>query len=403
MAELFKICIVFFVTLALTFKRVALWISLLAATFLLGFLFHQPFKTILTDVVTAALDLKTLFLVGALFLILFFSNLLKEGGRMNEILLGFRSVFKDIRVVIAMLPAMIGLMPIMGGALVSAPMVVEGSDELKLSAERRTFINYWFRHLWEYIMPTYPAFLVATALVGVPVRQFAWLNFPLTVAAVLSGIIVGFRKVPRPANGGETSLPQSRWRLIKNLSPLVFALTLTIAFKVELLYAFALTVLGIIVLYRIEGPKVWKAFKESSSPGLLLTVVIIMGFKKVLESSQAVPGISTFLTSSGIPFWLIAILIPLSIGIITGTTIGPMGIGFPILVPLLRDDPHFLPYMSLAFASGVSGDLLSPFHLCLVLTKDYFKADLVGVYRLVWKPVVSVIATGLLGALLLNV
>jgi uncharacterized protein len=400
--DLLKICIVFFVTLALTFKRVALWISLLVATFLLGALFHLPVKAILIDVVGAAVDLKTLFLVGALFLILFFSNLLKETGQMNEILLGFRSVFKDVRVVVAMLPAMIGLMPIMGGALVSAPMVVKGSDELGLSPERRTFVNYWFRHLWEYILPTYPAFLVATALMGVPVRQFAWLNFPLTLAAVISGIFVGFRKVPRPKKDGGAALPQSRWRLFRNLFPLVFALTLTIAFKVELLYAFGLTVLGVIVLYRIDGPKIWRAFKESSSPGLLLTVVIIMGFKKVLESSHAIPGISAFLTSSGIPLWLIAILIPLSIGIITGTTIGPMGIGFPILIPLLQNDPHFLPYMSLAFASGVSGDLLSPFHLCLVLTKDYFKADLIGVYRLVWVPVAAVVGTGLLVALLLN-
>jgi len=228
------------------------------------------------------------------------------------------------------------------------------------------------------------------------VRTFAGLNFPLTVAALLSGVFVGFWKIPRPEKGGKTSLVQPRWRLIKNLFPLVFALTLTIAFKVELLYAFGLTVLGIILLYRIDGPKIWNAFIGSASPGLLLTVVIIMGFKKVLESSQAIPGISTFLTSSGIPLWLIAVLIPLFIGIITGTTIGAMGIGFPILVPLLQSDPHFLQYMSLAFASGVSGDLLSPFHLCLVLTKDYFKADLIGVYRLVWVPVASVIGMGLL-------
>ena len=95
--------------------------------------------------------------MGALIAILFFSNLMKETGRMDEILEGFRHILKDIRVVIALLPALIGLLPIVGGALVSAPMVVAGSDELRLSAERRTFINYWFRHVWEYILPTYPA------------------------------------------------------------------------------------------------------------------------------------------------------------------------------------------------------------------------------------------------------
>jgi hypothetical protein len=107
-----------------------------------------------------------------------------------------------------------------------------------------------------------------------------------------------------------------------------------------------------IFLYRIDKDVIRKSLKESISIGLLLAVVVIMGFKKVLESSQAVMGLSTVLSSSGIPAWMIAILIPLSIGIITGVTIGPMGIGFPILIPLFQNDPNFLNYMMLAFASG---------------------------------------------------
>src|SRR4030042_5993442 len=158
MIEIVKIGIVFVITLALTFRRVALWISLLVASFLTGILFDMPIEKILVDFGRGALDGETLLLVGGLFTILWFSNLLKQTGRMDEVLQGFRLIFRDVRFVIAILPAMIGLMPMMGGALVSAPMVVEGSDELKLSPERKTFINYWFRHVWEYVMPTYTAF-----------------------------------------------------------------------------------------------------------------------------------------------------------------------------------------------------------------------------------------------------
>jgi hypothetical protein len=125
-------------------------------------------------------------------------------------------------------------------------------------------------------------------------------------------------------------------------------------------------------------------------------VVAVMGFKKVLESSRAVHAVSTVLSSSGVPLWLIAILIPLLIGLVTGMTIAPIGIGFPILIPLFQNDPHFLNYMVLAFASGISGDLLSPFHLCLILTKDYFRADLKGVYRFIWIPTASILMVALL-------
>jgi len=103
-----------------------LWVSLLIGSVLLGFLFQMPPRDVGTNLLVAYLDGKTMSIIGALFLILFFSNLLKTTGRMKEILEGFRQIFKDVRVVIALLPAIIGLMPLMGGALVSAPMVVEG-------------------------------------------------------------------------------------------------------------------------------------------------------------------------------------------------------------------------------------------------------------------------------------
>jgi len=396
MSELIKIGFIFFAIITFTFMKVNLWISLLGTTFLVGLLFHLPVAKIGMDLVSATLDEKTLLLIAALFTILFFSNLLKETGRMNKILEGFRYILKDMRVVVALLPAMIGLMPLVGGALVSAPMVVEGSDQLKLSPERRTFINYWFRHVWEYILPTYPALILAATLVGVPVRKLGWVNFPLTPVAIFSGAMIGFWGISNSKEGGEVSQRTSVWELLTNLLPLIFALVLVIGFKVELAYAFGLTILGMILFNRIDPRTILKALKGSLSIELLLTVVTVMGFKKVLESSQAILTISTFLSSSGVPFRLIAIFVPLIVGVMTGMTIAPIAIGFPILIPLFQNDPDFLNYMMLAFASGIAGDLLSPFHLCLVLTKDYFHAEWKGIFRLLWVPVASLLGVALL-------
>jgi len=399
--ELLKIGIVFFVIIALTYKKISLWISLLAATFLLGFFFRLTIVKIAMDLISSTLDAKTLFLVGAFVAIIFFSNLLKEIGRLDEILEGFTHILKDIRVVIALLPAIIGLMPIVGGALISAPMVVAGCDELKLSPERRTFINYWFRHLWEYILPTYPALVLAATLVGVPLRKFCWINLPLTPTAILSGIFIGYWGVLKTKGAETLSNNTSGWRLFQNLFPLLFALILVVGFQVELVYAFGVTIFGMIIFYKIERQKVLKAFKGSLTFELLLTVVVVMGFKKVLESSQAIPLAAATLSSSGIPKWIVAMFVPLLVGVMTGVTIAPIGIGFPILIPLLQNDPRFLHYMMLAFASGICGVLLSPLHLCLLLTKEYFRADWKGVYRLIWFPVASLLAVGLLMTLFL--
>ncbi len=404
MVELVKIGIVFAVIIVLMYRKISLWLSLLLATFLLGILFRLPITKISMDIASSIVDTKTLFLIGAFVSILFFSNLLKETGRMNQILQGFRSTLKDIRLVIALLPAIIGLMPIVGGALVSAPMVVEGSDELKLTPERRTFINYWFRHLWEYVLPTYPALVLAASLIGIPVRKLCWLNLPLTPAAILSGVLVGYWGVSRSTKPYENlSGRRAFWNLFKNLAPLLFALILVVGFKVELVYAFGITIAGMILLFRIGRQNIIKGFKESIGVELLLTVAFVMGFKKVLESSQAIPAVSEALSSLGIPLWLIAMVVPMLVGLMTGVTIAPIGIGFPILIPLLQAHPDFLYYMMLGFAGGICGVLLSPLHLCLVLTREYFQADWKGVYRLIWFPVASILIAGLVWVALFSV
>ena len=404
MVELIKIGIVFAVIIVLMYRKISLWLSLLLATFLLGILFRMPITKISMDIASSILDTKTLFIIGAFVSILFFSNLLKETGRMNQIMEGFRSTLKDIRLVIALLPAIIGLMPIMGGALVSAPMVVEGSDELKLTPERRTFINYWFRHLWEYVLPTYPALVLAASLIGIPIRKLCWLNLPLTPAAILSGVIVGYWGVSKSTKAYENLSERTAiWILLKNLAPLVFALILVVGFKVELVFAFGITIAGMILFFRIGRQNILKGFKESIGVELLLTVAFVMGFKKVLESSQAIPAVSEALSSLGIPLWLVAMLIPLLVGVMTGVTIAPIGIGFPILIPLLQTHPDFLYYMMLAFAGGICGVMLSPLHLCLVLTREYFRADWRGVYRLIWFPVASILIAGLVWVALFSV
>lgn len=400
MAELIKIGAVFFFILVLSFRKVNLGFGLLASTFLLGILFHLPVKKIVIDILNAAVDGPTVFLLGAWFSILFFSGLMREAGRMNEIMEGFRHVFRDMRVVVAMLPAMIGLVPIVGGALVSAPMVVEGSDELGLSAERRTFVNYWFRHLWEYVMPTYPGLILAATILGIPVRRWGWINTPFAGMAIVTGIFFGFWGVARSAGSSKVSTKAPVLRLFINLFPLMFALSLTLLFKVELVFAFGVTILGIVILYRIDGRKVFKALKESLSLDLLLTGVVVMSFKKVLESSNGIPAVSGALSASGVPLWLIAMFIPFLVGLMTGLTIAPPAISFPILVPLFSGDVHFLDYMMLAFASGICGNMISPVHLCLVLTRDYFKADWKGVYRLLWFPVACILMVGVVIVLL---
>jgi len=111
---------------------------------------------------------------------------------MLESLMG---LIRDQRIIMATAPALIGLLPSVGGALFSAPMVEEVSKGAKITPERKTFINYWFRHLWEYVSPLYPGIVLAAAITNIPFNKLALIQAPLTFITILIGIIYGFKGI----------------------------------------------------------------------------------------------------------------------------------------------------------------------------------------------------------------
>jgi hypothetical protein len=65
------------------------------------------------------------------------------------------------------------------------------------------------------------------------------------------------------------------------------------------------------------------------------------------------------------------------VGVLTGVTSAYIGVGFPVILPLLGTESlTFKAGLLLAFAGGFMGVMASPVHLCLVLTKEYFGASL---------------------------
>ena len=98
-----------------------------------------------------------------------------------------------------------------------------------------------------------------------------------------------------------------------------------------------------------------------------------------MELSGSVRNLSALFVENGISILPVVCLLPFITGLLTGLTVGFVGSTFPLVISIAGGAP--LAVMSLAFASGFIGVLLSPVHLCLVLTREYFKADMWGVYR----------------------
>ena len=88
-------------------------------------------------------------------------------------------------------------------------------------------------------------------------------------------------------------------------------------------------------------------------------------------------------------------LMPFISGVVTGIAIGFVGTSFPLVIPLFPvvHEMDYMPLAALAFTFGYMGMMLSPVHLCFLVSNDYYKASLTKSYRYLLPPVMAVLAT----------
>ena len=73
-----------------------------------------------------------------------------------------------------------------------------------------------------------------------------------------------------------------------------------------------------------------------------------------------------------------------------------VGLGYTILAGFLYQ-PNIIPeYIFIAYISGFLGIMLSPSHLCLVLTNEFFNSNLMNVYKRLLVPLAILAIIGLL-------
>ncbi len=376
-------------------------IGMLAISLIVGLLFGMSPFSVLVEFAKTALHVDTLKLLGIIILVIFLGNLLKERGHLGLLTRSLETLIRSPRVSIILPSSFMGLLPMPAGALLSAHMVDEPGNRLGLSPERKTFLNYWFRHVWEYSWPLYPSMILASAILEVPIKEIILHMFPLTLAAIVFGALFGLRKFPP----GPTNAPEGDGRsrsqyldlrdLFTSVWPILAVILLVLVFKLEYVLALIIIVAVFIVLGSIGARKIGRALRHSLSPGMILLILSVMTFKRILEVSGAVASIPEFFGHIGLPPLIALFATPFLVGILTGISIAYVGGTFPLLLPLMTQSDLNFNYLMLAYVGGFSGMLLSPVHLCLLFSTEYFGANLKKVYRLLYLPVSLVVLIAL--------
>ncbi len=394
MIDLLKIGAAFGLIILLLRLRWNLGATMAAAAVLLGALYGIGPLGQGSIFLAAAMDPVTVSLVAALALIMVLENIIRKTGLLARMTDSLVQVSGDRRIAMAVLPGVIGLLPSAGGAAFSAPLVQSAAAGADIPPDRMAFINYWFRHIWEYISPLYPGIVLAAAVTATPLSTLIHSQLPLPAAVVAVGILLGFRGLPAGADRTRRDWTAAR-TLVVSLLPIIASIVLVVGFKMRLSLAMAGICVVMFALYRYSPRRILTTLRESLSVNVLLMVVGIMVFKGMIESSGAINALPPFFERSGLPPAVILALLPFLVGLLTGLTVGFVGAAFPIITALYGGAPP-PEAVTFAFACGFAGVMLSPTHLCLVLTVRYFKADMARTYRLLYAPVLIVLSVGLI-------
>jgi integral membrane protein (TIGR00529 family) len=381
--DLLKLLSILALIVVLLRFRWNLGLVLVIASVLTGLLFGLAPQELVLDALGAAVEPLTLQLVAIVLLITLLGEILRSTLQLEGLIRSLGDLFVDRRWLLPLMPMLIGMLPMVGGAMFSAPMVEEASQDLNVSRERKTFINYWFRHSQETILPIYPSLVLAAGLMGVSAQVLTKANWPLFLATLAGGILVGLVGIGRAEipGEGETNRKATLVLLVKSIWPIVLVLTLAIPLGVDLILSLLLTLAALIIVQRLGLRWLWDLVR-SMPFGTVPIIVGTMIFRSVLETSGAIAAVSSALTSLGIPVYLIVFSVPFVAGLLTGLAVPAFAIGLPIVMPLCGPDVIASGCGMLAYAGGYLGLLLSPVHLCLALTRVYFRAEWGGVYRL---------------------
>lgn len=392
-----KIVLTFILIILLLHRKIGLGKVMLIGSLFLGLLFHMPLIEIIRVTLHAAVAKSTLSLMTALILIMFLENVMRQTGMLEKMLKSLKTLAGDRRIVMAALPAFMGLLPSPGGARFSCPMVDESSRESDLTPEDKSYINFWFRHIWEYVLPLYPGILLFHELSEIPVYQIVLYQIPFTFLAVAIGFRNAFGRIKlNPPQLSRAEAMNEIRHLFRSLWPIPAILILALVLKLDISWSIALVLVSLFIVRRYSPRAIIKTVQQSFSLNVVILTLGVMVFKEMLTASQAMAAITESATSAGIPHILIASLLPFVIGLLTGLTQPVIAISFPILVGLT----HNQIILTLAFVSGFAGVMLSPLHLCFILTVDYFKTSINRIYTKVLIGESILVGTALIVAVL---
>lgn len=366
------------ITLFLLRRRQPIGIAILVGGIFIWLCTDPTFKELKDAVIQMATTPRSYDLVGALYLVICLEIELRKSGCLAGMVEALSRMFSSRRFTLAVMPAFLGLLPSIGGARFSAPIVEEASKGFEAKPEDKAAINFWFRHIFEFSSPLVPGMILACGIAGVKIGDLIVHLGWLTIVAFILGWIVMVRGLKQTvATRTEVSSEEAKRHnmdFVLSLTPVIANVVLMVAFGLQASVSMIIVVVAMIPLLMFfnRHVSVKEVFIGALDYKMFANVICILLFIALLESTGVLALLVAAFESSPLPVPVIIGFLSFIIGLLTGISQGHVAIMMPIVAGISMGD---LDLVGVAMVFGVAGQMVTPTHLCLTITVDYFKSD----------------------------
>lgn len=399
--------------LYLSIRGVRLHIVMFTATAIMALTSGLPAAEILSVIWRSFSDRATVELAAAVLSIGLFSTVMHETGFLDRAVSGLTAFLGNVKAAIMAVPALVGTMPVLGGAALSAPLVDKLGRPLDLPPDQKAAINLVFRHGMFFVFPFSTSLILASKLTGFSVPRLIAKMWPMSLAlwgvgyfALLYRVQVKDRLSPGfsqrseaevaaasaedPEHGSAEAMGQTRLSGLKEFlvygGPLLLALAFGIAFKLPLWLALSGGICIAVALAIRKGRPLpsGAALLKGANLTQVVAMFWIMAFRSFVEMTPVFRTVVDKATAAGVPPALLAILIPLAFGYANASQQATISVLIPVLVPTSGSDALRLGFTSLIYGSSFAAYFFSPLHMCQVLTCQYYGVNIQAIYKRNW-------------------
>lgn len=335
----------------------------------------------LTKIFTTFSTLQTLIVVVEIGVL---GNILKQYGILERIVKALEELLPSKKALIMILPAMMGLLPVPGGAFLSAPFVDSIGNDLEMTGDQKTAVNLYFRHFSMFVLPYNTTMLtICSVLPDVNVYTVIGLCLPYVAVLLGGGYFFYVRPARTVVNEKKGDRKAALKDVLKYLSPIYMALIFNTVFRLDM---YVSVFICILLTYFLIGKDKSRYFRHLAAGIGVDTVIMLVGvyyMQNIVKNLDMVmAGVGSVLAGqSMIGFMVIVPIVGLAFGLSTGLSLVPMGILLPFIagmdLPVMTQTLYAVYILLWSFL----GYYFSPFHLCQLLTIKYMGCETDRVYR----------------------